>query len=335
MTASKRAVSSERYGEIDLLKAVSILVVPLIHSVRFFLDPGLSSMERWLLHVTQFAVPGFLFCSGFLQASASGGAEVAQTRRRLRRLLLPYLLASVIALLWRTWREGGLGPVAWVRDLAFGAAFGPYYYIFVIVALTLAAPLIRRCSERQLWILFWSMLPLQWVLVNVLAGHVVPLFWHVRNPLSWTSYFLLGWLLALRRVEVSEWIAQYRIPACSGLAGLVLAGAVIAWWELPEIWGRTADLVLIYAVLALLYIASQGRRLDSPPVRYLSDASYSIYLYHLFFIEMTKPWVTAPAGEFRFAAVALPWGAALLGPIVVISLGRALLGSRSRNWLGA
>jgi peptidoglycan/LPS O-acetylase OafA/YrhL len=324
-----------RYGEIDLIKAVSILVVALIHSLPFFRDPDLSSVESWLLHVTKFAVPGFLFCSGFLQASASGGAQMAQTRRRLTRLLPPYLVASLIALVWRTWREGSLGPATWMRDLAFGAAFGPYYYIFVIVALTLAVPLIRRCSGRQLWLLFCLMLPLQWVLSNVLAFHVIPLFWHLRNPLTWSSYFVLGWLLAERRTSVNDWIARNRIPACSGLTGLVLAIGVISWWEPPGIWAETADMMLVYAVLSLLFVASQGRRLDARPIRYLSDASYSIYLYHLFFIEMAKPWVTAPPGEFRIAALAVPWGAALLGSVTVVSVGRVLLGSRARRWLGA
>ena len=51
---------SRRYVEIDVLKAVAITTVVLIHGMRAPWDPGLSATEVWLGHLTRFAVPAFL-----------------------------------------------------------------------------------------------------------------------------------------------------------------------------------------------------------------------------------------------------------------------------------
>ena len=50
---------TERFAEVDWLKAVGILVVILIHTVRSPWEIGAAPVELWLGHVTRFAVPAF------------------------------------------------------------------------------------------------------------------------------------------------------------------------------------------------------------------------------------------------------------------------------------
>jgi fucose 4-O-acetylase-like acetyltransferase len=74
---------SQRFHEVDLLKAVGILTVVLIHSLRSPWEPSISPLELWLGNVTRFAVPGFLVASGYLYATTAP-IGWALTRRRLR-----------------------------------------------------------------------------------------------------------------------------------------------------------------------------------------------------------------------------------------------------------
>ena len=110
-----------RFSEIDHLKAIGILVVILIHSIRAPWDPRISQIEAWIGLATRFAVPGFLLCSGFLYATT---ARIPRTivLRRLRRVLFPYLIVSLGAQLW--WVGQGEGRD--LRELAEGILLGEF-----------------------------------------------------------------------------------------------------------------------------------------------------------------------------------------------------------------
>ena len=129
-----------RLPEVDFLKAAGIIVIPLIHSLRALWDPNVSSVERWLLFATRFAVPSFLFVSGYLVA----GEQVSLGRigARLRRLVVPYAIATIAAEVFFAAHGRPVTVGSAALDLLFGSALGPYYYVFIAVILTLAWPLV-------------------------------------------------------------------------------------------------------------------------------------------------------------------------------------------------
>ena len=61
----------DRRIEIDALKTAGILTIVLIHSMRTYWDPSISTLEVWIGHATRFGVPAFLCASGFLYATTS------------------------------------------------------------------------------------------------------------------------------------------------------------------------------------------------------------------------------------------------------------------------
>jgi hypothetical protein len=70
-------------------------------------------------------------------------------------------------------------------------------------------------------------------------------------------------------------------------------------------------------------------------VRLLSDATYAVYLSHLFFLYPLREWMAAPRRVFEPESIAVPWALSLLLSLAVVQLGRSLLGARSRTWIGA
>ena len=91
----------------------------------------------------------------------------------------------------------------------------------------------------------------------------------------------------------------------------------------------------IHVALALLFTLACRRKVSSPPIRFLSDATYSIYLFHIFFIRATSWHFAAAKDEFEPLAVFGTWSFALAGSLVLIASSRLLLGRRSRDIVGA
>jgi peptidoglycan/LPS O-acetylase OafA/YrhL len=163
----------------------------------------------------------------------------------------------------------------------------------------------------------------------------MPIFWHVRDPLLWWGYFLLGWLLRLHHATIRRWIVERRGLLVAGLAAAVVACTWVATAEVRTVSVRTAMWLDIHAILAFLFVATCGRRRAPAPVRFLADATYAIYLLHLFFIYALQLFVRPVWNEFDPLVVGAYWSAGLLGSLAVITLARALLGARSRDVIGA
>jgi surface polysaccharide O-acyltransferase-like enzyme len=309
-----------------------IVTIVLIHALPPPWDPGASPLERWLHQVTRFGVPGFLLASGFLYAG--GPADLATARRRLRRILVPYLLASLLAQLWH-FAHGAESPGGSVwKDLLFASSFGPYYYVFVVAGLVALSPAIARLPRPALLASSVALLLGQWA---VEAAELWPqdFYWHLRNPLLWWAYFGVGWCLRGARAQVESWVAPRRAGVVAALAAAVAALTALGGEAagLPRTAARTASWLGVYAILALLGAAAAFLR-DSPrALRELSDATYAIYLYHLFFVYGAQE---ALGAQLRGpGSVLVPFAAGLVGSLAVVALGRRLLGARARDWLGA
>lgn len=321
---------SRRYVEIDALKVVGIVTVVLIHGVRPPWDPGLTPVEAWLGHLTRFAVPAFLFASGLLYATRDA-IPAATTRRRLRRVLVPYALASLGAQAWWEWqgRESPGGSL--VLDLLCGSSFGPYYYVFVIALLIALTPWLARLPRRALPALALLLAGTQWA-VDAAAAWPLPFYWHLRNPLLWWAYFAAGWLLRLHYARVAEWVDARRVALTSALAVAVVGLTAVSGLGGPLLLVRSAAWLDVWAILALVVVVCCGAERAPPALRWISDATYAVYLFHLFFLYATQ--IPFPPGRGA-ASIVLPWAAGLVGSFLWIGALQRLLGRRSRDLIGA
>jgi surface polysaccharide O-acyltransferase-like enzyme len=325
-----------RYLEVDLWKSVGIGVVVLIHCLPEAWSGQRTAVDIWLASVTRFAVPGFLMASGFLYATREP-VPVALTLRRLRRILIPYLIASLGAQLFHVAR--GAEPTAGsvLFDLLSAASFGPYYYVMQIFLLVLVTPLFAQlcaASARGFALLAAVLVGVQ---LSLEQGWLVPplsFFWLIRNPLFWAGFFLIGWMLRLHYAPIAALVSSQRVLFVVGFAAIVCAlGAIIAFPP-SQAWVRPATWLSIHAICGLLFVAGCGRATTSTPLAQLSDASYAIYLYHLFFVLPLLPFFRVPC-EFSLSAIAVPWLGGMLGSLLVVAVARRVLGERSRAWIGA
>lgn len=324
-----------RLTEIDALKAVGVATIVLIHVIRPPWNPAVSSLEIWLGHVTRFGVPAFLFASGFLYARATPSSW-ATTTKRLRRILVPYLVASLLAHGLGATAHASLEPGVLLRDLALGSAFGPFYYVFVIVGLVLVSPLFERLPAWGLAALAIAAIVIQCAL-DVFTIWPLHLHWHIRNPGLWWGYYLAGWWLRLHGDALRAFVGARR--GALGAAAVVLTLVCLAVASGDEVTRRiqvrSGAWLGVWAILATVWVAA-SRRADSPAwLARLSDATYAIFLYHLFFVLPLRQALPLSPESVALVPMLVPWAVGLLAPLALVALARATLGERSRLVLGA
>jgi peptidoglycan/LPS O-acetylase OafA/YrhL len=210
--------------------------------------------------------------------------------------------------------------------LAVGAASGIYYFIPVLIVAVVLAVLLSGHPRALALVgvgLVLSALPVE-------AGYLMRddygprgwFFWELRNPLRWWGYFFAGWLarpacaalITLPRSQrVSLGVAALLLPAASFAYTLRAGGATLGL--------APAALVLLNnygAILGMLLLGSVAPQLR--PVRWLSGATYPLYLYHLFVVQLV---LEAPLSDRAVVPVAFVTGL-LVTSLLVIGARRAL-----------
>lgn len=323
---------TQRLHEIDLVKAVAIVTVVLIHAQDGLqgYDPAL---ERFLREWTRFAVPLFLLAAGFLfTKSAVGTAELA--RKLSGRILLPYLICSIFMLWFRaTWlfepRLGTADPVALGLLLLSGRTLGIYYFVALISVLYALSLWWRQWPIPPLYLL-WGVCGIGSLIVLNRPRIVVAL------AVVGAFMYLTGWLLSLHYAALRP-----RLRSQSG-ALLALALAVeVAYallitrlptgsWFYPPL-----TLAHYFAIFGGLLAVGVRWPVDAPPIRFLSESSYAIYLLHFPILRAMQYAFLTPQNAAQLPALLVPWIAATVATSLFILLFRQLLGRRSFYLIGA
>ena len=136
----------------DFLKGVAILAVLAIHTTYFFPKQEMMSGQNflwWTNNLSRFAIPVFLICSGALldPRSFSRGWWRGFWKAKVVRLLLPYVLVSILIL---GWRRVSLADVA--EGMITGRFIVPFYFIIVLFQCYLAYPLLLALKKSR-WFL--------------------------------------------------------------------------------------------------------------------------------------------------------------------------------------
>jgi peptidoglycan/LPS O-acetylase OafA/YrhL len=160
-------------------------------------------------------------------------------------------------------------------------------------------------------------------------GHLVWLTEFYLYPLA---YFLIGWLAASRRDAWRRFAAEHAL----GLVALCLLGVGVflagdPWTETFMPAPSAARAVYTLCVIGIL-ARTPAAVARLRPLRFLSEATLGIYLYHRFFQMAAKPSLEAWPPLALALALAV---VGLVGASCLCLAGRRLLGPRARLLLGA
>ena len=329
---------------LSIFRALAILAVLFIHATSYSMNDAKESSIYYgyvfINTMSKFAVPAFIFLSAFVLFYNYAGRSFTRStlfsfyRKRLKYIILPYLICSLCYFLVIQWLRQDLtltwsGLQTFGYQLLTGSAYAHLYYIIVIVQFYLLFPLHVYIARSKL-IAKYSILiglVLQWsfVLLN-------KYFFHISEKgslfLSYVSFWMLGAFIALYWDQATSWLQSLFNPQSTPRykwwnrllwSSWLLIGLfqVQMWYalNLKIWWVNSLYYELIWNVYSLLsclilfqvssWITRSGKRFITNTLIHLGDASFGIYLLHPVFLLIYRK---------------LPWygGSPILYPIFII-----------------
>lgn len=283
--------------EIDYLRAFFLGAVVTIHGLGYFLEIPLSdpvgrSLQELGVNLLRFARQGFMFVTGVVLFYSYRGRRLETGgffRRRLRNLVLPYMVWTAVYLLVKE-SSGmvdfrGLGEFAllWGCNVLSGEGFYHLYYIVVAIQFYFLFPLLLRIRLRDPARLAKIVIALGLVLCGIYhyaleVGGAVTMawasgtafegvlrwlaFWKDRLLLSYLPYYLLGGLAGTYLEQWREWVMKNggAIKRCAvALMGVLVLEYVVFRVIMGGSWAHTISVfkpsiyLYSFAVIAWVY----------------------------------------------------------------------------------
>ena len=355
----------DRIAALERLRAAAILGVVAIHATSPLLaslpdGPSAHTSRFWMLaalnQAARFSVPGFFLLAGFLTAVRAeqvpgGGPGREYLRRRLARLLVPYVTWSValFALPMLAHREMDAADLS--SRFLLGWTFTGAYFLLALAQLTLLAPVLVRIVRkgRRAVLILWSLLFAGTGIFYGAAayGRGVSAL-HLREAFSaslslffvWGSFFVAGLWAGRERALLLPWLGERRML----WAGLGAALYVASLWEFRLVFEATRSLGLAASFLkptsALFALAACAFLLGTPRSGRAQRAARAAEGGAAVGGEAAVPWwITIASGSFpiyllhgsvvlSLVGIASPrWQAVVtspVGPLLLVALGVSL-----------
>jgi surface polysaccharide O-acyltransferase-like enzyme len=292
-----------------------------------------------------FAVPAFLFVSGYFIAFATGrqnkSASWQLIRSRIVYLLVPYLVWSLLVFAADFVQGQRLSLAAYARLLLTGRTTPAYYFIPLLIQLYLLSPLIVRAAKWNARTLLLATLVVQLAVRTLVyldtlgaalgpAGSLLPLTgsWFFPSHLFW---FTAGVVIGLNPATFQKLAVRGRKLFLG--AALVLVPLGVVEWQLilnaaeqPWLPIRETLLDSLYAGLFILaFMGFESVKIPfAQPLEKLAGKAFGVYLVHspaLQFgargVYFVAPWVLGNVWLFQAVLIAIGIGVPLLAMGIV------------------
>ncbi|MFX3648465.1 MAG: acyltransferase [Paenibacillus sp.] len=314
-------VRQERLPQLDIFRALAILGVLHVHASSFAAgEQALHSPYyywlNWINIFFKFGTPSFIFLSSFVLFYNYYGRPVTRSliinfyRRRLKYILLPYLLASMgyyaltLYVNGRLMQNFGDNLLSFSRALFSGSAYAHLYFVFISIQFYLLFPVLLKLLQSSRFLMKWAIpvgLALQWGFIfwNKYELHIVE---KGSLAISYLAYYMMGAYIAIHFEKVKLWLIkpwrelaakQKRWTALLVSLWLIAAFIHVQLWYVARHFGVWTDslwyelvwnvhtmlsaLVLLYTTF-LLY--RKAPRVIVAFLTRLGELSFAIYLIH-------------------------------------------------------
>lgn len=296
-----------RFHELDALRAVAMLLGVVLHSLLFLMPDPLDLwpvQEPWAaaipaetnpyvhlyLLIHGFRMPVFFLLSGFFTAMLWQRRGLRSlVEHRLKRIGLPLAVSAVTVIPVCFWVFGAFGGKLLSNiDLLSLPVFFHLWFLWHLLWLLAFFVIVTRLGLKFTSLVWWLLIPLA----------VLPLFFMTEHSVGpdtsatllpnpnvlafYAVFFLFGVFFYQRGIAIGRWWAVALVPAMSvayiGALVFVLSEPRSADWAATAFFQAAYAWLMCFGMMGLfLWIARQER----PWVRYISDSSYWLYLWHL------------------------------------------------------
>jgi len=292
--------SSPRFHELDALRAVAMLLGIVLHAFLFLIPdawpiqhPNPPGEIYWnaLNVIHGFRMPVFFLLSGFFTAMLWERRGLRQLAlHRAKRVALPLALCCVSVIPVNMWAYigGDFEISSWLFYWLYG--FHHLWFLWILLWLCAAFLVLARLGVQFSHPVLW------WLLVPLVAAP--QLLMHdfivgpdtsdglVSHPLVvgyYACFFFFGAFFYRRRFTMRRWWSLALLPAvllAFPAALLLLYASVEAAWlgTLSGVFQVFYTWLMCFGLIGLFRLIASRERYW---VRYVSDSSYWLYLWHL------------------------------------------------------
>jgi probable poly-beta-1,6-N-acetyl-D-glucosamine export protein len=295
---------------------------------------------RLVEQFVQFCIPAFLFVSGYFVAFMTGSKrktlEWKVVATRVKFLVIPYLLWSLLLILANFAQGRTNSPIELARMILTGATNPAYYFVPLLIQFYLIAPLVVPIVRAH-WKLALVVTGILQLIVSLLqypavlnsgspalvtAALMLPKWLFITRIFWFVLGIAVGFHLAQMKgaLERMRWVLLALIPV------LYVVGYVEWEWLVRlsgQNWIETRETVvdLFYALVVLLgFMAWAATALPAnKTLEDLGGRSYGIYLVHSPVMEFFS------RGVYHLAPALLAFPLVLFVALIVLGLGIPVL----------
>ncbi|MDR7855165.1 acyltransferase [Tissierella sp.] len=301
-----KVAHSKKLGEIEWIRAICCILVIMIHvTAEFWTSFTYGSIQYKIIillnTLSQFAVPCFVFISGFVLYYAYHNKEYKTLdfyKKRMLKILFPYLIWSGIYTFANYfYYNSAINIVSIVKDLILGRASFHLYYMVLIIQFYLVFPLCLKIYKKiNNDVLSMSI----FFILNAITILYIKMPFKDRFFMNYIIFFGLGIVFANLKIKGFELTRALRIiiftiytiftlyyfaDRYGDIAQLPLISKGLyryGWWIFSLI-----SIVNIYVLADMLKIRKYNW-IDNRVISSLSKHSFTIYLSHIFFIRILR-----------------------------------------------
>ena len=292
--------ASPRFHELDALRATAMLLGIVLHAFLFLIPqawpiqhPDPPALLYWtaLNAIHGFRMPVFFLLSGFFTAMLWERRGLRQLAlHRAKRIALPLALGCITVIPVNVWAftEGRFAIAYWPFYWLHG--FQHLWFLWMLLWLCAVFLVLARVgvkfSHPMLW---WLLVPLTLAPQMLMQEQIVGpdtsdgLIPHPLVLGYYACFFFFGAFFFRRRFTMRRWWAFLLLP---GLLLVFPTAFVLQFpseetaWAMPvsEVIQVAYTWLMCFGLIGLFRLIASRER---PWVRYVSDSSYWLYLWHL------------------------------------------------------
>ena len=306
----------ERIYFLDWLRAIACLMVLFVHSAEAHYSNDYtfafsSDTARWSVIVFQSlvrsCVPLFLMASAYLLVPIKTDA-LTFFKRRFKRVVIPLLffvsLYAVLPTLWgaQTWSQAW--TELWHACFTFPVSGSHLWFVYMLVGIYLIMPVLSPWLERisrreeQVFIGIWLFSTVFYRLRPLVGGSLFGECWWGVNAMFYYVSGFVGYVLLAHYIRTYlHWGKKKIMSICLPIfivtvALCIFSGAYYSTRcttpaELERDWQFLSFPIVLMSFSAFMLIStikSSGRFYNRIIIK-ISDASYGMYLMHMFFLR--------------------------------------------------
>lgn len=315
------AEENRRIEYIDVLRVLSMLAVVFLHTAAGSLRSGFNScvwhFSNILTALLSVSVPVFFMISGALLLGSSKAFTVGSVyRKRLLKVFLPFILWSLLAVLYYALRDlfflGGIDFGMLKERLAYmptRPVMVHLWFMYVLIPIYILLPILKKLADSMdkkllrymlaIWLVFSVALPT--VKSVIPAGYQSMLEAGQTFSLDflggYLGYFFLGYYLFKYKARVSKRLLVFIILVDTLFVSFATWYTTIhegAYSEVFKEYTGLCTVVLAAAVFLLVKSFLKGTQMPRKAyvvLQFLSRLSFGVYLLHNIVIDLLGNWI--------------------------------------------